>query len=186
MALTHSENRDRSANPQSSFGANNVGPFSHQLPGFPVQNPYQMQQWGQQFLNASMYNRYDPAATATANRSPMNMGGWYPPATYSTSPAFNQASGNTSFRGAYPATSGGNPYAASTAVAAGAYSSSFGAQAGYTSSAATGGAPPFGLDPSMTAGMASMNLAGAGSPAGNNNSNIDSGNAGANGGSNTN
>ncbi|KAL5377676.1 hypothetical protein DPSP01_009601 [Paraphaeosphaeria sporulosa] len=176
-------NRDRSTNPQGSFGANNFGPFSHQLSGFPVQNPYQMQQWGQQFLNAGMYSRYDP--NATADRSPMNMGGWFPPATYSASPAFNQASSNASFRGGYPASSANNPYAASTAVAASAYSTAFNAQAGFPPSSATGAAPFVGFDPDMMAAMASLNLGGAGSPARNTDNN-NGGNNGANSGSGTN
>jgi hypothetical protein len=158
-------NRGRPTNPQGSFAANNYGgPFSQQLSGFPVQNPYQMQQWGQQYLNAEMYNRYDP--NATANRSPMNVGAWYPPTTYSASPAFNHASSNVSFRGGYPATSASNPYAASTA---------FNAQTGYSSSSASGAAPFVGFDPDMMAAMASLNLSGAGNAANNG-----AGNAGAN------
>ncbi|KAL5413533.1 hypothetical protein PMIN03_003744 [Paraphaeosphaeria minitans] len=168
-------NRDRPTNQQGSFGANNFGPFSQQLSGFPVQNPYQMQQFGQQFLNAGMYNRYDP--NAIANRSPMNMGGWFPPATYSASPAFNQASSNTAFRGGYPA---------SNAVAASAYSTAFNVQPGFSSASATGAPPPFvGFDPDVMAAIASLNLGGAGSSAGNTTNN-NGGNPGANSGSGTN
>ncbi|KAJ4360606.1 uncharacterized protein N0V89_001172 [Didymosphaeria variabile] len=174
-------NRGRPTNPQGTFDSQNYGPFSHQLSGFPVQNPYQMQQWGQQYLSADMFNRYDP--NAAANRSPMNIGAWYPPSTYSTSPAFNNASSNTSFRGGYSATSGSNPYAASNAVAASAYSTTFNAQAGYSSSAATGAAPFVGFDPDVMAAMASLNFSGANNAAGN--SNNGAGKSGANAGVNS-
>lgn len=168
-------NRGRDGNPQQNFANSNYGPFSHQLANFPLQNPFQMQQWNQQYLGGDMYNRYDQ--NAAANRSPMNMGAWYPPTTYSASPAFNHASSDASFRGGYPATSAPNPYAASGAVAMSAYSSTFNAQAGYGSSASTGAAPPIGFDPAMLAAMAGLNLPGTTSSG-------TSGN-GTNGGSNT-
>ena len=37
--------------------------------------------------------------------SPMNHGAWYPPTTFSASPAFNNASSNAPYRGGYPAAS---------------------------------------------------------------------------------
>ncbi|KAJ4295189.1 hypothetical protein N0V90_007199 [Kalmusia sp. IMI 367209] len=151
--------RGRGSNTQGSYG-DNYYPFSHQIPAFPAQN-FQMQQWGQQHLATDMYGRYDPGANA--NRSPMNMGAWYPPATYAASPAFNNASSAASFRGGYPASAGPGfaGYSASGAVSA-----SYAAAPPFNpfptsspgSSSTTGAAPFVGFDPDMLAAMATLSF----------------------------
>jgi hypothetical protein len=81
--------------------------FSQQLPQYPVvQTQYQVPQFGHQHMAPPpMYNRF-AYPNATASGSPMNYDGNYygPPATYSTSPAFNQAASGPSYRGGYPTT----------------------------------------------------------------------------------
>lgn len=79
--------------------------FSHQLPTYPTQQTYQMPQWGHAQMTADMYGRFG-FPNVTAGGSPMNYGAWYPPTTYSASPAFNNASSGVSYRGGYPATTG--------------------------------------------------------------------------------
>ncbi|KAF1956922.1 hypothetical protein CC80DRAFT_412075 [Byssothecium circinans] len=80
--------------------------FSNQIPSYPTPQGYQMP-WGQgQQLGADMYGRYG-FSNAAANPSPMNYGAWFPPTTYSASPAFNNASSGASYRGGYPAVTSG-------------------------------------------------------------------------------
>lgn len=68
----------------------------------------------------------------------MNYGAWYPPTTYSASPAFNNASSGASYRGGYPATtSGGSSYALPYANATSA-SHSYGQYANSTQYATAG------------------------------------------------
>lgn len=112
-----------------------------------------MAQWGHgQQLSHDMYGRYGsyPVAgggypNASASGSPMNYGAYYPPTTYSSSPAFNNASSGPSYRGGYPATSGSTTYATShpvvstTGSSAGQYTTGAGGPALYTTAASFGG-----------------------------------------------
>ncbi|KAF2739680.1 hypothetical protein EJ04DRAFT_286750 [Polyplosphaeria fusca] len=84
--------RTGTTGPQGHYDESNYA-FSHQLPGYPPQQPYGMPQWPQ--AQPEMYGRY--------TGSPMNYGAFYPPTTYSASPAFNNASSGPSYRGGYPA-----------------------------------------------------------------------------------
>ncbi|CAI6315391.1 unnamed protein product [Periconia digitata] len=71
-------------------------PFANQVPLLASQQAYQMPQWAHaQAMGSEMYGRF--------GGSPMNYGAWYPPTTFSASPAFNHASSNASYRGGYPA-----------------------------------------------------------------------------------
>ncbi|PSN73669.1 hypothetical protein BS50DRAFT_482600 [Corynespora cassiicola Philippines] len=96
--------------------------FSHQIPGYPAQAGFQMAPWahGQQ-LGQDVYGRYPSYPmhggnfpNASTGGSPMNYGAYYPPTTYSASPAFNQASSGASYRGGYPATTGTQASAGNT------------------------------------------------------------------------
>ncbi|KAF1969566.1 PSP1-domain-containing protein [Bimuria novae-zelandiae CBS 107.79] len=147
-ANDHYGNRGHSTNPQGAYD-NTYYPFSDQIPSYAAQNQYPMpQQWGQQYAPAGreVYNRYD--SNHPMNRSPMNMGAWYPPTSYSASPAFNAASSSSAFRGGFPAPIAANPYAPSSG------------QGGYHGSGYTGSAPFVGYDPDMVAAMASLNMGG--------------------------
>ncbi|KAF2193823.1 hypothetical protein K469DRAFT_691331 [Zopfia rhizophila CBS 207.26] len=84
-------------------------PFAHQLP-YTSQAQYGMPGWGQgQQGGHEIYGRYGTYPVGypnvTASGTPMNYGAYYPPATYSSSPAFNASVSGPAYRGGYPATS---------------------------------------------------------------------------------
>ncbi|KAF2690132.1 hypothetical protein K458DRAFT_99099 [Lentithecium fluviatile CBS 122367] len=92
-------------NPAQGNYDENYYAFQQQLPQYPAsQNTFQVPQYGMQPMAPPMFNRY-AYPNVTASGSPLGFdGGWYPPATYSASPAFNSASSAASYRGGYPAT----------------------------------------------------------------------------------
>lgn len=123
MIIANSE-QGRAAPNATSYGAYDDGyhPFANQLPGFTSQPAYGQPQYGltqqyagntQQYAgNTQQYGgRYGSYPVATAGYpnatggSPMNYGGYFPPTTYSSSPAFNNAASGSPYPGGYPATS---------------------------------------------------------------------------------
>ncbi|KAF2262702.1 PSP1-domain-containing protein [Lojkania enalia] len=115
-------------------------PFAHQMPGYPGQPPYTMQQWAQGQHGQDMYGRYPgyPAAAtypnATASGSPMNYGGYYPPGTYSSSPSFNTPSSAAPYRGGHTSGAGGQ----SGYITSGGYGTSPAYNGGYTATSSAG------------------------------------------------
>lgn len=154
--------RDRQHGAQGAY-EESYYPFSHQLPSYASQGTYQVNQWNNQHLPPEMFGRYG-FPNATGGGSPMNFGAWYPPATYSTSPAFNTASSGTSYRGGYPATTAATGHSYSQHVNAGHGGSMPNSAApGYNSHTATGtgltghnnaGSAHAGQPPSNTGGHA--------------------------------
>lgn len=168
LADTKTGNRGRGTNVQGNYD-NAYFPFSNQVPSFSTQTTYQMQQWGQQWgQQQDVYNRYDP--NHPLNRSPMNMGGWYPPTTYSASPAFNNASSAASFRGGYPAASGQMLHATSNSGTSNAYSSSY-SQGGFPAPAFGNSTPSAGYDAGLIAAMGTLNFGGTPSNGGHSSTN---------------
>ncbi|PVH94300.1 hypothetical protein DM02DRAFT_196312 [Periconia macrospinosa] len=93
---SNEQRRGRGQNIQQGNVDESFFPFANQVPLISSQQAYQMPQWGHaQAMGPDMYGRF--------GGSPMNYGAWYPPTTFSASPAFNNASSNASYRGGYPA-----------------------------------------------------------------------------------
>ena len=106
---------NRGRRPQGNTYDDGHFAFSQQLPQYPLQqNAYQQTGYPMQYGHQHMYGRPAyPNTAGAAGGSPMPYdGGFYPPATYSASPAFNNASSAPAFRGGYPAATSA-PYAAS-------------------------------------------------------------------------
>jgi hypothetical protein len=154
--------------------------YNQQVAGFPGAqfqnqgyNQYgQHPGYGQQFNRFGGYPVPGGYPAGTVGGSPMNHGGYYPPSTFSSSPAYHQVGSNAGYRGAAPASfpgpvstypggysgaSAGNP--AYSGVPFGGYPNS-GAGGVYSGGPGYGGNGGY-YDPSMVAGMANMNLDGS-------------------------
>ncbi|KAF2800162.1 hypothetical protein K505DRAFT_229341 [Melanomma pulvis-pyrius CBS 109.77] len=165
----------------TSYGAYDDGyhPFANQLPGFTSQPAYGQPQYGltqqyagntQQYAgNTQQYGgRYGSYPVANAGYpnatggSPMNYGGYFPPTTYSSSPAFNNAASGSPYRSGYPATSPvpAPSYAtgySGTTTAAPPYASTTGQSYG----AQTTGTPSAGNSQGATSGAGGWGVSGA-------------------------
>ncbi|KAF2020903.1 hypothetical protein BU24DRAFT_456929 [Aaosphaeria arxii CBS 175.79] len=99
-------NRQQGRNNQNANrGAYDEGgyyPFANQLQGYPSQSQYGINQWAATPQGPDMFGRY-PGYPGNGGTPLNNFGGWYPPGTFSSSPAFNASAGNAAYRNGPPA-----------------------------------------------------------------------------------
>jgi len=122
--------------------------FANQLPAYNQTQFMQSQQWGQAQQYAgngqqygARYGGYPVTGYPTGSAaSPMNYGAYYPPTTYSSSPAFNNASSGASYRGGYLTTtsSSAGSHALGTSTAGPASSVPYASATEYSTAAGLG------------------------------------------------
>jgi len=115
----HNEQQGRTGANAAQYGGyeDAYHTFANQLPTYNQPQFMQSQQWSgaQQFAGngqqyGARYGGYPVTGYPTASTaSPMNYGAYYPPTTFSSSPAFNNTSSGASYRGGYPGTTSGPP-----------------------------------------------------------------------------
>ncbi|KAF2001841.1 hypothetical protein P154DRAFT_153803 [Amniculicola lignicola CBS 123094] len=135
---------------QTNYEEASYYPFAHQLAGYPAQGSYGM---ANPYANSQqeMYGRYpqyNPMGgypQGTASGSPMNYGAYYPPTTYSSSPAFQGAAATPAWR-ALASSAGYQPRYSSAGTSSGGYGN------GYTAASTSA------YDPSLLAAMHNLSF----------------------------
>ncbi|KAF2706460.1 PSP1-domain-containing protein [Pleomassaria siparia CBS 279.74] len=113
LANTSQGHQARAGNTAAGYGSyeDAYHPFANQLPSFAA--PTYSQQWSQAQQYGGRYGSYPTAGgypNASGSGSPMNYGNYYPPTTFSSSPAFKSATSGAAYDGASGTSAAVVPY----------------------------------------------------------------------------